>query len=299
MAQGQVLWRVLILKPEIIAMFSKALALALLVFLAIPAAHAADIKSVAASFDLGADGSAVESLNFTFKAPTSEVLSYAVDSKVRNIQAFDSKGPLSTALNLNNGSYEIAVLLDRPVEGLVLSYDADGTVFTSDSVQHFFTDFSFDGPVNLSMSVKLPEGFALYQNSFKPDGGEIGSDGTRITLAWDLSNANYTFFSVKYIQSEDNGGILIAAVATLAGIIILLFLYFRQRSHEMFMHGFREDEKKVIDYMRERKTALQSDVQKQFGFSRAKATRVVAILEGKGLLKKQRYGRTNKLTWTR
>jgi len=42
---------------------------------------------------------------------------------------------------------------------------------------------------------------------------------------------------------------------------------------------------------------MQSDLQKTFGFSRAKSTRIIMVLEQKGLVRKQKYGRTNKLHW--
>ena len=63
------------------------------------------------------------------------------------------------------------------------------------------------------------------------------------------------------------------------------------------MFGFRHDEKLVIKYLEEKKIGLQRDLEENFKFSRAKATRVVSKLVEKGLVSKKRYGRTNKLTW--
>ena len=41
----------------------------------------------------------------------------------------------------------------------------------------------------------------------------------------------------------------------------------------------------------------QDDLREALGFSKAKATRVVQALEAKGLLEKERAGKTNRLKW--
>jgi uncharacterized membrane protein len=43
------------------------------------------------------------------------------------------------------------------------------------------------------------------------------------------------------------------------------------------------------------KIIMQNKLEKQLGFSRAKMTRVVKKLEAKGLIEKERVGRTNRL----
>ena len=56
-----------------------------------------------------------------------------------------------------------------------------------------------------------------------------------------------------------------------------------------------EDEQKAIRYIQSQKEALQKDLQREFGFSRSKATRIVKKLESKRIISKEEFGRTNKI----
>jgi uncharacterized membrane protein len=65
------------------------------------------------------------------------------------------------------------------------------------------------------------------------------------------------------------------------------------------MSGFFDDEKLVVKYLQKNNPAYQNKVGKEFKFSRAKMTRIVKKLEHRGLVKKERRGRTNRLEWKR
>ena len=86
---------------------------------------------------------------------------------------------------------------------------------------------------------------------------------------------------------------VIIFIAAMAGMTF----YFRKRSKKDFLTGFRKDEKRAIIYLEQKKDVFQSSFQHELGFSRAKSTRIVKKLEEKGLLRKEEYGRTNKLHW--
>ncbi|MBI4175720.1 MAG: hypothetical protein HY518_00810 [Candidatus Aenigmarchaeota archaeon] len=181
---------------------------------------------------------------------------------------------------------------------IVISYTVDNAVFRSDSVSFFFTEFQFDNEVDMSVKVMLPPGSGIYNDEYKPADAIITSDGRRIILAWHEEGVKGTLFSVKYSELAESGIDIFAVIAVIAlAIVIFGFIRFRKMERQAFLHGFREDEKKTIQYLEQRKTALQSDLQKEFRFSRAKATRIVMHLEEKGLVRKQRYGRTNRLSW--
>jgi len=87
--------------------------------------------------------------------------------------------------------------------------------------------------------------------------------------------------------------LVVAAVAA----VIFVFLYFRRKSRQAFLMTFFEDERKVILAMMTEKVCYQNILERKFGFSRAKMTRVVQKLERKGLLRKEKAGRTNRLFW--
>ena len=276
---------------------------AIAVIIVVLAAHAVQAQTIdraEITIDIQPESSIDQKTVFFFSQPiTDSILEYALNDAVRNIEVSDGTRALSYRLNKTLSTYNLEIFLEQPVDRIEIKYTADNVVFQSDSVKHLFTEFTFDSIVSsMIVQVNLPEGYGLYQNSFKPPGAQLGSDGKRIMLTWSIANTTGTLFSVKY-ASLAKGSEFVFLIIVLIAIIALLYYYFRKKTKEAFMHGFRTDEKKVIEYMGMNKKALQSDLQKLFGFSRAKATRIVSVLEGKGLVKKQRYGRTNKLYWVK
>lgn len=245
-------------------------------------------------FSIQPDNSVVQTTQFTFAGPLSGgSVNYTLNTMVRGIVVEDAGQRLEYRLG-PDGTLEI--FLKGRTSMLKINYIADNVVFRSGDVNQFFTEFSFEQPLDVAAQVKLPAGFGLYEDSYRPAGASTISDGRRIILAWNLSDARSVFFSVKFTQLQESS-LPIAVSSLFAGVAIFLFLYFRQKTKEEFIKGFREDEKRVVEYLQERGQALQSDLQKEFHFSRAKATRIVMHLEQKGLLRKQRYGRTNRLFW--
>ncbi|MBI2233275.1 MAG: hypothetical protein HYU56_05110 [Candidatus Aenigmarchaeota archaeon] len=249
------------------------------------------------TFDIQPDSSVKHAIVFSFSSPlTAASIDYALDGIVRDTEVSGGGQKMEHELIRSDSGYIMRIFLKGPTRSLSISYTADNVVFRSDSVNHFFTELSFEQPTNISARLELPAGYGLYQDSYRPAGASTVSDGRRIILLWRPTNVQSVFFSVKFAKLEE-GGLLIASVAVLSGLTIFLFLYLRHKTREEFLRGFREDEKRVIEYLQERKTALQSDLEHEFKFSRAKATRIVSKLQEKNLVGKQKYGRTNKLFW--
>ena|SRR3989344_4932620 len=57
--------------------------------------------------------------------------------------------------------------------------------------------------------------------------------------------------------------------------------------------GLNKEEKQVLDLIRENKTIFQADIIEKTGFGKAKITRIIDRLEGKGLVERKRRGMTN------
>lgn len=55
----------------------------------------------------------------------------------------------------------------------------------------------------------------------------------------------------------------------------------------------KPEEKKVLDFMRENKAMFQADLIEKTGFGKAKMTRIIDRLEGKGFVERKRRGLTN------
>lgn len=283
---------------------NKLFTIALALILILPTPYAQNltnysIQSQEIKFDIQADNSVQQTMKFTFTNPVNTAINYTVDNKVHNIQVSDGKQYIDYRLIPNADSYIIEIFPKEPSTTLIISYRADDVVFHSDSIEHFFTEFSFGNTVqNLKVQVMLPVGYGVYQNSYLPIDGTINSDGQRIIVTWEKTNVQGNIlFSVKFENLNSSPNILPIAIVISIGAVAYIYFHFRKKTKEEFIKGFREDEQKVIGYLEQHKKTFQNRLQKEFNFSRAKVTRIVMVLEQKGLVKKQRYGRTNRLTW--
>lgn len=59
------------------------------------------------------------------------------------------------------------------------------------------------------------------------------------------------------------------------------------------LSGLKQEEKQVFSLVKENKAAFQSDLIEKTGFGKAKMTRIIDRLEGKGFVERKRRGMTN------
>ncbi len=257
-----------------------------------------NLQKVEVVFDVSANSIVKQTTNFLFKNEVSGSLNYTLNGVVKDADVSDGSQKLDYNMVRNGADSVIDIFLSKPTKEVILSYTVDGVVFHSGSISHFFTEFTFDKSLeSVDVKVVLPAGYKIYQGDYNPPNASIVSDGERVILTWKTPNrGDPILFSVKF-TSIGQASVWFVAAAVLAGAASALYLHFRKKIKLEFLKGFREDERKTIGYLEQNRTALQSDLQSQFGFSRAKATRIVSRLEGQGLLRKQKYGRTNKLFW--
>jgi|GEM_PF-2617813 len=268
-----------------------------------PYVHGQGIDRLAVVFTINPDSSVAQSMSFSFSVPINTSANYTVDSRVTGVEVFDGKQAVPSQLVQEGEQYLIKIDLPEPTSTLSIKYVTDSLVFQSDSIRQFFTEFTFPGIVShMSVQIRLPGGHGIYQNSYRPRGATFSSDGTSIVLLWegrDISEP--VILSVKYEDLNKTGGIWtgVAIAAIIAVIVAAAYAitHFRKKAKESFYEGFRDDEKKVIEYLEMNPVCLQRDIQKTYGFSRAKSTRIISNLEKKGLIRKQRKGRTNRLWW--
>ncbi len=270
------------------------LALAALIMLAIVPFTYAQAEKLEITAQIQPDLSVQHTLKYYFLEPLNNSVNYTLSSANRNIAISDGANSLEYRKDGDN----IQIFLKQPTNILTIKYTAVNVIYKSDS-SYFFTEFNFEEMIRqLDVTVSLPPGDAIYDNFFIPTGGQVITDGKNIMVSWAEPNALGTYmYSINFTNpNEQNSPLVLAAL----GIIIVAgygVMRARRKIQESFLKGFRDDEKKTIEFLKQERTALQSDLQKKFGFSRAKATRIVSVLEKKSLLKKQKYGRTNKLTW--
>ncbi len=259
------------------------------------------IKSMEIFFDIQADYKLKQTTKISFKDQIKEPVNLSVASKVSKVEILDQGfQKLEYTLFQDKGNYIIQIIPKKPTNMLLLRYSTDGNIFKSKSESHFFTEISHEKIPGLKVQVRLPQGYGLYRNSFLPENARISSDGKQILLLWDKVNSS-AIISVKFTKLDQKGNVWLFisffSFAMLSTSLVFSFFHFKRKSKEAFLKGFRNDEQKTIKFLELNKISFQNKLQTEFQFSRAKATRIIMKLEEKGLVKKERCGRTNKVFW--
>lgn len=179
-------------------------------------------------------------------------------------------------------------------DGLVMSHGESHSVL-----------FSFTAPAeigNFSLRVTLPKGMVLEggENACYP-GAEVSTDGERIIVSWSdgtIGKGEKWLFRAAFAPAagHDYTPLFIAlpAAAALAAIS-LIALRFRGRARTAFMEGLGQSEKALTELLIKEGPVKQNAAQKRLGFSKARMSRAVSSLVSKGLLKKEKRGKTNRL----
>ena len=165
----------------------------------------------------------------------------------------------------------------------------------------FFTNFQPPaGLRNATILVKLPQGFSVYRDMISPEGAVKITDGKEIWLSWSLENpAENVPISVKIYNPYQSADFLLlpAIVAVFTAGFVWLFFWNRKKSKQAFLRGFTEDERKVVEVMRQRKSCYQNRLVKELGFSKAKMSRIAQKLEKKGLIEREKAGKNKRIEW--
>lgn len=268
------------------------------VFFLFPIAYALPIKDYTITFDIITDWSVKEDISMVFSERLNRsTLNYVVLGDVSDLKILSNGKNIDYVLEKTGNENNVKFTVPEGTETLQISFTANDLVFAKDQIYSFSTDLRPPSPEKMNIIALLPKGFAIYRDVIHPEGYEILTDGERIYLKWGFGNPEDIMVSFKFYNthSDYSLGILIVMGLTIIGIAGYLITHYRKKVKTEFLRGFTEDERKVLKSLSGRKVCMQKKLEKEFGFSRAKMTRVVKKLEGKGLLEKERVGRTNRL----
>jgi hypothetical protein len=261
-------------------------------------AHALNISSYQMTFDLLPDGRANETIAIAFGEPAnSSSLSYIAVGEISGLTVTDGERNLEFSLVKSGNENEVRFMVPEGTNRLAINFLATDLVFAKDNVYGFFTNLNLPGADAVTVKAILPKGFAVYRGVVYPSGEKIGSDGERIYLEWDTSGPGEMAVSFKFYATHSDYSLLaFSATAVAAALaLIVIVVHYRKKAGKEFVRGFSEDERKVLAILSKEKTCMQNRIEKELKFSRAKMTRIVIKLSSKGLVEKERIGRTNRL----
>jgi uncharacterized membrane protein len=233
-----------------------------------------------------------------------EKIFYLIDAELSNIKVNDSLGGLEFVLR-KYGDLEIT--LREPLEvgrmiNITIEYDAVDQISRRNKGYLFLTTRYIQKDTKVFISeFKLPVGMAIeMERRPSPPNATLLTDGERIIVRWEFRNTTqdqaltfYVYFKPQVEYTPSFFPYIILA-ALLALLIFIVFKFFESKK-KYFLKGLSKDERAIVKKLIRRKEEYQSNLRKELGLSRPKMTRIVKLLEEKGIVEKREEGRRNKL----
>jgi uncharacterized membrane protein len=270
--------------------------------LAIVQARAAEISSYSITFDIQASGEVKESMHVIFSQAVNEsYFTYMFAGDISNLRITDGRNDIQYTVENTGAENSVRLLVPSGTKEIYISFSSKDLVFWSGNIMQFFTNFRPPAGLNKAdITVILPQGFSVYRDMCSPENVSKTTEGTRISLLWSIENPGEDVpISVKMYNPYQAADFLLlpGIVAAFAAGFVWLFLRNRKKTHHAFLRGFTEDERKVVEALRSRRTCYQNRLEKELGFSKAKMTRITQRLEKKGLIEREKTGRTKRIEW--
>jgi uncharacterized membrane protein len=182
-----------------------------------------------------------------------------------------------------------------------------GDVF---QVENFFNQLYGDGEVNMT----YPSGYIVETVSPQP----YKRDDSRQTLIW-VGTADFTNSTNIVLEKgaltpgpldvlQQNAIILVSLIATVSVsfVVFYSFRYRRKRGREATAKPeipsvleIESDEEKIVKLIRRSGGSLyQSTIADRCGFSKAKTSQILSVLESKGIVRRHKKGRQKVVTLT-
>jgi hypothetical protein len=261
--------------------------------------------------ELTKTGALREDIGFKIVGLESSKLKFPVPFEPRNLTV---GGGLGFEVEEEGGGYAISILTggQRDLE-VDFGFVIEGYVQKLEEKYLFaFAHIPSLVTSNFTVRLRLPMGSGISSNnpnipSVSPPPLGIFTDGRRIVLEWgyDELRANEAInFVVVYefgVVDGENPGLswLLPYIAVFAmGVLVSLSIYWfflrpRLERIEVVKEVLSEDENQVVKAMEGADKVKQEDLRERIGYSKAKISKIVSGLEKKGVVEKERYGKTN------
>jgi uncharacterized membrane protein len=237
--------------------------------------------------------------------------SYALETGIQNLRAYDEGGALPVELGEGES---LSFRLREPLEPqtshrVTLEFDTTGYITAYPEVREF--SMVLHPPPNtrsLTFRLTLPEGAVLPKplreslttSDVVPLPDDVSSDGRSTTFEWRRAGGGDFSVYVKYALPEAGSRFWRGLLATALVLLALSYgLYRWRRKGGGEIEYLREDERLVVGKIMENEGIDQREVQEKTGFSKAKVSNIVSELENRGIVRKEKVGRRNKLYLTK
>jgi len=260
---------------------------------------------------LNEQGRSFVQLVTTFKKPEKQA-SFKILGRVENFIASSNAGPVNCNLDVSGiTDIKCDMNLTEAQKELNMTFETNDFVKTLDNKLYFSGDLTPHMPVaDISTTLKLPQGFLLVGEDISSSVLSYSKNasahivGDTIIIIWKLSSISATDslkFEVLYEQVKAPPWfelrmryfILMGAVfAVVLGFIVVRYL---RKSEKLVLSVLDEYERKAMDIITNEGEVKQKKIVEMTNLSKAKVSRVIKSLAGRGLIEVERSGRTNRI----
>ncbi len=284
-------------------------------FAALAAPAYADLSYHGIEATINDDLSVSTNITLKFSGPEN-YMEYRTALPVLSFKTSGNFGPV-TCDTKKSGGYSIIYCtlsgITAEKNNLHIDIESRGAVNYSYGRYHFVAGFISSLAADKFFSIiKLPESATLAEfptnKSYSPEDGTTMTDGRKIMVIWDGKNTaadQQLDFRVEYNLPPIRGAvtryILTGAGLVIVVIVIVAFFYTRRASKvnkgRVIASVLNADEKRVVDIIAAGgNSAPQKHIVRESGFSKAKVSRLVKSLGGRGIVKTEPVsGRENRI----
>lgn len=285
----------------------------LLFFVVLPVVSAQEIVSYNISVQLE-EHSAYEEISmmiFNQKYFPLKTFSYALKGDALDIGVYDPRGELGINAARESGETIIQSRFREPLQpnastAITIRFNVTNAVSKAGDGYVFSPVFSLPQDTKeFTLRVRLPEGMGLPRPVSEVSGftdvaplpDNVYSDGKTIIFEWKRYSpagdfAVYVRYTRPYTAEK------LYAVGFLLVLALGSYYLHKVRRRKPKAEYMRDDEKRVLDLIKETPGIVQKDVVDITGFSKAKVSMMVSKLERDGLVRKEKFGLKNRLYLT-
>ncbi|NHJ48344.1 MAG: winged helix DNA-binding protein [Asgard group archaeon] len=207
---------------------------------------------------------------------------------------------------------------------ITISYELYNLIYTLDKI-HFF-DFSIlhtQETMDFQLLVYLPVNHSLIEGTnpfpFRPESAKVYQQYNTLVVEWEVEDVSLGFEYIYYIRYEEiifessyepepntNLIYLYATLAFIIGVLLSSLIFFlivkrkyQPASKKLVSTLLSDSEQAVIKAINdEGGVAIQRRICERTGYSKSKVSQILLKLEEKDVLKRERWGRTNRVTIT-
>ncbi len=240
---------------------------------------------------------------------TTETFNYQTTHSVKGLEAYFNDKKSDCNVNDLTVGAEINCETDLKENFSVrLEYTTSGLINSQNDVEIFSYSQPIYRPIkNYSFRVLLPEGTGLVEQSnattsvIQPETGKTGNlEGRRFYVEWESKPelGEQQRFQVVYetLEKDSSSKMLpvVLGILLLAGIAYVVYRRKGEVRTSRILDDLSEDQEKVVGLLQENKgEILQKDIVEDSEYSKAKISGVVKELEEKGIISKEKEGRSN------